>query len=86
MNKLIIKVDFLKPVICNSLFREIELKTWQHLPNILNQSTSSDLDCNKKEIVISAVLGDESVHFLTILTVDICNEEDAMKLLQELSY
>ena len=57
------------------LSREIELKTQQHLPSILSQSSSSDSDCNNKEVMISAVLGNESVQFFwTILSVDISNE------------
>ena len=70
---------------CYSLFREIEIMTRQHLPSILSQSTLSDSDCNKKEIVISAVLGNESVQFYwTMLSVDISNEERAIKLLREI--
>ena len=70
---------------CFSLFREIELKTRQHLPSVLSQSTSSDSDSNKKEIVISTALGNESLQFYwTILSVDISTEEDAIKLLREI--
>lgn len=53
---------------CYSLFREIELKTRQHLPSILSQATSSDLDCNKKEIIISAVLGNDFFGLCSLLT------------------
>ena len=67
---------------CYSLFREIELKTRQSLPSILIQSTSCDLDQDKKEMVISA---NESVQFYwTLLSVDISNEECAIKLLREI--
>lgn len=70
---------------CYYLFKEIELKTRQHLPSLLSPSVSSDLDHNNKEIVISAVLGSESVQFFwTMLSVDIPNEECAIKLLHEI--
>ena len=70
---------------CYCLVREIEIQTQKQLTGILSQSTSSDSDLDKKEIVISAVISDESVQFFwTMISVDISNEEHAIQLLREI--
>ena len=62
-------------------FKEIELKVCKELLLAFERTSVS----SQRELIISSVAGDESVQFYwTILSVDIRNESQAVKLLKEI--